>query len=68
MRRRIRKLKIINTKISAEGLMAIYTKFCTYENIPLYGITSIGPYCMQCSEFNMWVMGTPTSSMLDCSL
>ena len=20
--------------------MAIYTKFCTYENIPLYGITS----------------------------
>ena len=25
-------------KISAEGISAVYTKFCTYENIPLYSI------------------------------
>ena len=30
-------------------------------------VTSIGPYCRQCNEFNMGglYMGTPTSNMLD---
>ena len=35
--------------------MAIYTKFCTYENIPLYGITHLGgmPF-IYCGSGEAW--------------
>ena len=34
----MRTYKNKNTKIYSEGLTAIYTKICTFQNFPLYGI------------------------------
>ena len=37
---RVTHAKFKIAKISAEGLMAVYAKICTFENFPLYGICS----------------------------
>ena len=36
--RRVTHAKFKIAKISAEGVMAVYAKICTFENFPLYGI------------------------------
>ena len=49
------------TKISSEGSTSNFAKFCTRENIPLYGITCLEEYAVRCSYCLLSRARTPGS-------
>ena len=46
--------------------MAIYTKFCTYENIPLYGNTSEDDMLEALMQLLPWVSASDSCSVCVC--